>query len=212
MAHEARIMEYVRARGYPVPAVDEVSDDGLQLVMQRIDGLNMVDTLAKRPWAVRYYGRLLADLHHSLHGLPTPDWLPPSPIGEGHRIVHLDLHPLNVIVSRTGPIVIDWTNARRGDPPTDLALTWVLLEAGSVSTNRVVGAVLGQARRLLTDAFLGSVDVADLERSLRSVVTWKVHDPNMSAAEQAGMWRLVEARGRSEVSSIPTVELDGNYP
>ena len=65
-------MEYVRARGYPVPAVDEVSDDGLRLVMQRIDGLNMVDTLLRRPWAVRHYGRLLADLHHSLHGLSTP--------------------------------------------------------------------------------------------------------------------------------------------
>jgi tRNA A-37 threonylcarbamoyl transferase component Bud32 len=210
MAHEARIMEYVRARGYPVPAVQEVSDDGLRLVMQRIDGLNMVDTLVKRPWAVRHYGRLLADLHHSLHALSTPEWLPASAIGEGNRIVHLDLHPLNVIMSPTGPVVIDWTNARRGDPATDLALTWVLLEAGSVSTNRVVGAVLGRARRLLTDAFLGSVDAADLERSLRSVVTWKVHDPNMSAEEQAGMWRLVEAHGRDEITSIPTVGQDGN--
>ncbi len=196
MAQEARIMEYVRARGYPAPAVDEVSDDGLRLVMQRIDGLNMVDTLVRRPWAVRHYGRLLADLHHSLHGLPTPEWLPASAIGEGDRIVHLDLHPLNVIMSPTGPVVIDWTNARRGDPATDLALTWILLEAGSVSTGRMVGAVLGRARRLLTDAFLSSVDVADVERSLRSVVMWKVHDPNMSADEQARMWRLVEAHGR----------------
>jgi tRNA A-37 threonylcarbamoyl transferase component Bud32 len=193
MADEARVMEYVRARGYPVPAVDEVSEDGLQLVMQRIDGLNMVDTLISRPWVVRHYGRLLADLHHSLHELPPPGWLPVSALGQGNRIVHLDLHPLNVIMSSTGPVVIDWTNARRGDPTTDLALTWVLLEAGSISTNRAVGVLLRRARRLLTDAFLTSIDLGEVERSLRSVVAWKVHDPNMSAAEQAEMWRLVEA-------------------
>ena len=99
-------------------------------------------------------------------------------------------------MSPTGPVVIDWTNPRRGDPATDLALTWVLLEAGSVSTNRVVGTILGRARRLLTDAFLSSVDVADVERSLPSVVAWKAHDPNMSADEHAGMWRLVEAHRR----------------
>jgi tRNA A-37 threonylcarbamoyl transferase component Bud32 len=38
MAGEARIMEYVRQHGYPVPAVEQVSDDGTELVMQRIDG------------------------------------------------------------------------------------------------------------------------------------------------------------------------------
>jgi aminoglycoside phosphotransferase (APT) family kinase protein len=195
MAHEARIMEYVRARGYPVPAVAEVSEDGRRLVMQRIEGLNMVDTLIRRPWAVRHCGRLLADLHHSLHRLPVPEWLPPSPIGDGDRIVHLDLHPLNVIMSPAGPVVIDWTNAGRGDPSSDLALTWVLLEAGSVETNRVIGVLLGLCRRLLTDAFLSSVDVARVEGSLRPVVSWKVHDPNMSTEEQSAMWKLVEAHG-----------------
>jgi Ser/Thr protein kinase RdoA (MazF antagonist) len=194
MADEARIMEYVRARGYPVPAVNEVSDDGLRLVMQRIDGLNMLDTLTKRPWAVRHYGRLLADLHHALHQLPAPPWLLPSVVGDGDGIVHLDLHPLNVIMGAAGPVVIDWTNGRRGDPATDIALTWVLLESGSVPTNRWIAPVLGRARRLLTDAFLSSVDLGDVRSSLRSVVEWKAKDPNMSAEEQAAMWRLVAAQ------------------
>ena len=30
MAREAQVMEYVRSQGFPVPAVEEVSDDGLQ--------------------------------------------------------------------------------------------------------------------------------------------------------------------------------------
>jgi Phosphotransferase enzyme family len=196
MADEARIMEYVRARGYPVPAVEGVSDDGLRLVMQRIEGLNMVDTLMRRPWAVRHYGRLLADLHHALHRLAGPPWLGACSIAEGDRIVHLDLHPLNVIMSATGPVVIDWTNAKRGDASADLALTWILLEAGSVPANRVVAALLSPVRRLLTDAFLGSIDVDAVAPSLRQAVEWKVHDPNMSGDEQAAMWRLVAERGR----------------
>jgi aminoglycoside phosphotransferase (APT) family kinase protein len=195
MTHEARVMEYVRARGYPVPAVDQVSDDGLRLVMRRIDGLNMVDTLTKRPWALRHFGRLLADLHHALHRLAGPSWLPPSAIGEGERIVHLDLHPLNIIMSATGPVVIDWTNARRGDPGADVALTWVLLECGSVSAAPWIAPLLGRARGVLIDAFLASVALDDVRSSLRPVVEWKVHDPNMSADERAAMWRLVATRG-----------------
>jgi tRNA A-37 threonylcarbamoyl transferase component Bud32 len=195
MADEARIMEYVRARGYPVPAVEGVSDDGLRLVMQSIEGLNMVDTLMRRPWAVRHYGRLLADLHHALHRLAGPSWLGASPIAAGDRVVHLDLHPLNVIMSATGPVVIDWTNAKRGDAAADLAMTWILLEAGSVPSNRVMGALVRPLRRMLIDAFLGSFDVAAVVPGLRRVVEWKVHDPNMSADEQAAMWRLVAARG-----------------
>ena len=38
MTAEARIMEYARENGYPVPAVESVSDDGTALIMERIDG------------------------------------------------------------------------------------------------------------------------------------------------------------------------------
>ncbi|HUJ65935.1 MAG TPA: hypothetical protein VLX59_10380, partial [Acidimicrobiales bacterium] len=61
--------------------------------------------------------------------------------------------------------------------------------------NRLVAALLGPVRRMLTDAFLGSFDVAAVAPSLRRVVEWKVHDPNMSVDEQAAMWRLVAERG-----------------
>ena len=48
-------------------------------------------------------------------------------LDDGDRLVHLDLHPLNVIMSPRGPVVIDWANAARGDPLLDVALTYVLL-------------------------------------------------------------------------------------
>ena len=107
-------MEYVRGLGYPVPAIDEISDDGLDMVMERIEGLDMVATMSKRPWTIPRQGRVLAELHVQLHELSAPDWLHEAPVGRGNRLVHLDLHPLNVIVSPRGPVVIDWTNAARG--------------------------------------------------------------------------------------------------
>lgn len=197
MTREARVMEYVRAQGYPVPAIDEMSDDGLDMVMERIEGLDMVATMGKRPWTIPRQGRVLAELHVQLHELPAPDWLHEAPVGRGDRLVHLDLHPLNVIIGPRGPVVIDWANAARGDPVVDVALAWVLMAAGSVPTGLFIGAVLGRARSALVKNFLRSFDLDVLRRSLRDVVGWKVKDPHMSADEQARMWRLVDEAERA---------------
>jgi tRNA A-37 threonylcarbamoyl transferase component Bud32 len=69
MAGEARTMEYLRGHGYPVPAVEEISDDGTDLVMERIDGPSMVDYMSRRPWTIRHQGRVLATLHRRLHAI-----------------------------------------------------------------------------------------------------------------------------------------------
>jgi tRNA A-37 threonylcarbamoyl transferase component Bud32 len=198
MTSEARIMEYVRTQGYPVPVIDEISDDGLDIVMERIEGLDMVATMSKRPWTIPRQGRVLAELHVQLHELSAPEWLREAPVGRGDRLVHLDLHPLNVIVGPRGPVVIDWANASRGDPVTDVALAWVLMAAGSVPTGRLIGAILGRARSALVKNFLSSFDRDLLRRSLRDVVAWKVGDPHMSAEEQATMWRLVSEAERGD--------------
>lgn len=44
MAAEAQTMDYLRAHGYPIPAVAEVSSDGTELVMARINGRSMLET------------------------------------------------------------------------------------------------------------------------------------------------------------------------
>ena len=186
-------MAHARAHGYPVPAVEEISEDGLDLVLERIDGSSMVSALTRRPWTLRKGGAVLAGLHHQLHEIPGPDWLPAAPGAPGDRLVHLDLHPLNVMLSAKGPVVIDWPNARRGAPSTDVALTWVLLASGEIPTGRLRGAVLGRARGWLINSFLATFDIAELKNHLRGVVEWKVQDPNMSSTEQQAMWRLVES-------------------
>ena len=106
----------------------------------------------------------------------------------------MDLHPLNVIISAKGPVVIDWPNARARDPLVDVGLAWVLMAAGEVPSNRVIGAVLGRGRAVLIDGFLANVEMdLDMVRfKLREVVDFKVRDPNMSPAEQRAMWQVVE--------------------
>jgi aminoglycoside phosphotransferase (APT) family kinase protein len=191
MAGEAQTMEYARQHGYPVPAVDELGDDATSLVMERIDGPSMVAALGRRPWTVRRQGAVLADLHRRLHEIPGPDFLSPAPIGRGDRLVHLDLHPLNVMIGAHGPVVIDWSNAANGDPAVDVGLAWVLMAAGEVPDAGLKGAVLGFGRSMLVNSFLAPFDRAEVGRHLRAVVEWKVKDPHMSPAEQRVMWQVV---------------------
>ncbi len=185
-------MVYLRDQGFPVPAVEELSDDGADLIMERIDGPSMVDALARQPWTIRRQARMLAELHIELHEIAPPDFLPRAPVGAGERIVHMDLHPLNVIVGPTGPVVIDWTNAGMGDPNIDVDLAWVLMAAGQIPGNRAVAALLGRFRALLVNGFLSHFDRAELVLRLRDTVTWKVQDLNMTDAEVAEMWTIVE--------------------
>ncbi len=189
-------MEYVRAQGFAVPAVEEVSADGLNMVIERIEGADMVAMMGHRPWTIPRLGRVLADLHRELHELTAPDWLPDAPVGYGVGLLHLDLHPLNVMMSPRGPVVIDWARVCRGDPAVDVALAWILMAAAEVPTGRFMGMVLGRARSTLVKSFLGSVEIEAVRPILGDVVAWKVSDPHISAAEQARMWGVVkQARG-----------------
>ena len=191
MESEARMMEYARGHGFPVPAVQELSDDGADLVMERIDGSSMVDVAQRRPWTIRQQGRLLADLHERLHRIPAPDWARDAPCGSGDRLVHLDLHPLNVMLSDKGPVVIDWPNAARGDGNVDIALTWILISAGGIPTGWVRAAAMGWGRSLLVGAFLERVDLAMVQPELPKVVEWKAGDPHMTDTEVRAMRAMV---------------------
>src|SRR2546427_232948 len=122
MEREAGIMRYVARHGYPAPRVEDVRANGSELVMERIDGPTMLEVLSKRPWTLRRNAGRLAMLHHRLHEISAPDWLE-RVFGGGDRVIHLDLHPLNVILSPQGPRLIDWTNAGCRTGPADVALS-----------------------------------------------------------------------------------------
>lgn len=50
-----------------------------------------------------------------------------SYIPDGNSLCHLDLHPSNVMVTEHEQIIIDWVNAKIGNPIYDYARTYVIL-------------------------------------------------------------------------------------
>lgn len=191
MAVEAKTMNYLRTHGYPIPAVAEVSADGTELVMERIKGASLLAELSQRPWTLYQHGKVLADLHRRLHEIPAPPWLTAAPGSPGNKVVHLDLHPLNVIMSPDGPVVIDWTNAAQRVGATDVALTWVLLATAGIPTGRLKASFLGRFRTMFVNAFLSQFVAEDVHRELAAVVEWKIRDTNMTTSEKDAMQSLL---------------------
>jgi aminoglycoside phosphotransferase (APT) family kinase protein len=125
----------------PRPQVYERTET--DLVMDYLDGPTMLADLTRRPWRLLRHAKTLAQLHRQLHAIPAPADLP-GPLGEGTSLVHLDLHPGNVLLTASGLMVIDWPNAGRGSGLADVACTWVILTAsrleGSIA-DRLIAAV-----------------------------------------------------------------------
>ena len=190
IAHEARTMQYVAEQGFPVPRIEEVRADGTEIVMERIEGPIMMDAMVRPPWKLGAHLRLLADLHDRLHKIDAPDWLPGMPDG-GNRLLHLDLHPLNVIMSPTGPVVIDWPNARGGDPMVDVAVTFALVSCGHIPLPRPVAAALNAIRQpVLRRSFAARYVGPEFYRRVAEMAELKCFDENMAPDEIAALRAL----------------------
>lgn len=107
------VMSLARAAGYPVPRAAALSER--EMLLERVDGPTMAEDLGRRPWRRWSHAVTLASLHDRLHAIAAPPWLE-APLGQGPALLHLDLHPANLLLSSHGPVVIDWPNARRGPP------------------------------------------------------------------------------------------------
>ena len=158
-------MALARDHGYPVPEVRDVRGDGL--VLERVDGPSMMADCRRRPWRLPEHARTLARLHDELHRIPCDDGV----------LLHLDLHPKNVLLAARGPVVIDWANARGGVAALDPALTWVILMTSA-----------GAAGRALARLFARHVDV---HAALAEAVELRLRDRNVTDAEAERVRRLL---------------------
>lgn len=190
---EAEIMGYVRAHGYPVPEVHDAGDG--YLVMDRVAGPTMLEVAGRPPFPLRRSGRLLADLHERLHRIPAPPGLRMAPLA-GDRVVHRDLHPLNVLMTAEGPVVIDWSNASAGDPAFDVADTWALLAAASPPASGVDRVVVPIGRRIVLRSFLAGVDRDAARRAIPAAVAHRLTDRNLAPAEHERMRALAKWASR----------------
>lgn len=166
VAHEVTVMRALEALGFPVPHVFEAT--GPDLVMQRLRGPTMLAALMVGAQPVDEGARMLAGLHARLHRTPY---------------LHLDLHPDNVVLTETGPVVIDWRNAQVGEPDLDLAMTSVIVAQAAVSDFPL-------ARDFLYH-FLASAQ-GDPLRLLPQALARREADPAMRA-EETGLLQRAEA-------------------
>jgi tRNA A-37 threonylcarbamoyl transferase component Bud32 len=187
--YEAAVMQYVRSHGFPVPEVVEVA--GPQIVMERIVGATMLDDFARHPWRLFRHAETLAQLHRRLHAIPPPPWLMPK-LGGGKAIVHLDLHPLNVIVTGNGPVVIDWTNAGCSAPEAEVADLWLIMANAEIPGSRIERTLMGLGRGLFLRAFLRHVDREGARKHLRAAAEHRLRDRNMLDVERGRIRRFVE--------------------
>ncbi len=134
-------MRHLWRYGYPVPQVHDA--DGADLVMDRVDGPTMLEAFGRRPWMMRSWARLLASLHQRLEAVPVPDLAIPERFGAPEVLVHADLHPDNVMLTSTGPVVIDWPNTSVGPRNAEAASTWIIV---ATSINQLLEDELASVR------------------------------------------------------------------
>ena len=181
---EVAAMRAARQAGAPVPAVyEQLELEGRPgMVIERLEGDDLLARLGKRPWSVRSVGRTLGRVHAQLHRVTAPAGLPsvrdelrrrlgselvPAAVRElalarlaelphGDRLCHGDLHPANLLPAGSDYAVIDWPLGARGHPAADVARTCLLITGGVVPDDapRVVRHLEAHGRRILLAAYL----------------------------------------------------------
>lgn len=189
---EADVMRLARANGVPVPEVFDV--DGLDMIMARVWGPTMLEDLPRRPWRLRAHARTLVELHRLVHEVPAPATLP-TPFGDGECLLHLDLHPANVLLSRDGPVLIDWQGSVRGPAAADLAHTYLLLATGTAPGPRLRTAVIRSLQARFAAAFRTAAGPAVIDSYLRPVAGRRLTDPSLLPEEGQRIRRLLSIMG-----------------
>ncbi|MFF0774030.1 phosphotransferase family protein [Nonomuraea wenchangensis] len=175
---EAAVMAYVAAHGYPVPEVSPGPGGGspADLVMRRLPGPTLLQAVSGGTYDPVEAGRLTARLLRRLHTIPARR--SPDPLD---RVLHLDLHPDNVMLTPAGPVVIDWRNSREGRPELDAALSAVILAQVAVDED---SPLAGLARAVLSGLLRELGDVMDRGgRALDEAARLRVADPGLTAEE-----------------------------
>ncbi|MEP7025105.1 MAG: phosphotransferase [Actinomycetota bacterium] len=191
--HEAGVMTYLAEAGFPVPKVYDAA--GADLVMQRLDGQDMLAAIQARPWKTGHYGRMLAGLHDRLHAVEAPPSLPAGFV-PGDRVMHLDLHPGNVMLTSSGPVVIDWTNACAGEPGADTATAYLIMATSEVDELKsLLKAGAKVIRGNLLRRFRASAS-DDLGPHLAVAARARMKDRNVRPAE-AEQLRLIAEKAES---------------
>jgi Phosphotransferase enzyme family len=198
---EARLMTYLSRAGFPVPEVFDAG--GPDLVLAKLSGPDMLADLGRRPWRVAAHARVLAGLHDRLHALEAPDWLVRLPEAAGDRVLHMDLHPGNVMLTGDGPVVIDWSSAAAGPPGADTAIAALIMRVSEVDD---MPAGVRLAAAVLRHAFIRRFEAAVAASPapyLAVIAPRRMRDPNVRASEAEKLHQLIASKPPTETEPEP---------
>jgi aminoglycoside phosphotransferase (APT) family kinase protein len=160
---EAAIHATVEALGLPVPAVWGVKEiEGRWgLVFDRVSQPTFAEPMLRNPDDIPRYLDSMVRLQMRIHALAAVHFaglkvtlaariaatrLPDArrkqalldgiaDMPDGDRLCHGDFHPLNILGEPSQPVIIDWLDARRGDPAADVCRSYLLLKlhAGAIA-------------------------------------------------------------------------------
>jgi uncharacterized protein (TIGR02172 family) len=180
--YEFQIAQAVYAAGIPTPAASEIMEvNGRRgLIYERVEGISMLQDMNSHPWTIVRHARSLAELQIQIHrqsipGLPSYKGQLQHAIGttrhlagylrdkylrlleslpDGQVLCHGDFHPGNIIVTRNGPVIIDWMTACSGCNWADVARTSLLLTIAPKGAGKQLSSFIRIAVRLYHRLYL----------------------------------------------------------
>lgn len=209
------------ALGIPCARPEALIEVGARtgIVFERCVGPTLLDLLRLHPERAARHAEVLFELQQAVHACPAPAGLPPVKQRLAHKIAHArdvtdatkaraldrlhalengtalchgDFHPGNVLVSASGPRLLDWSDAGSGSPLGDLAWTLLLIGFGRAPAvappvrTAFLGAYAACCRRALGDRY------GELARWTLPLVTARLADAE-DGEERAQLRALLEA-------------------
>jgi hypothetical protein len=179
---EALALADLDGQGIAPKLIDTVCRDGRTgLVLERLDGADMLAVLQQQPWRVLGLARTLAGTHLTVHRVEAPATLPAvrevlaerindaalpthlrdhalrvlDGLPDGLTLCHGDFHPGNVLLAEGRVAVIDWPGAARGVPEADHARTRLLLRWADplARTSPMSRALISAGRPLFAESY-----------------------------------------------------------
>lgn len=220
MRFEANYTSALHKCGAPVPEAFgvEVVDGREVSIIERIYGPSLWDAVVDSPQDVRRFGQQLGELHTQLLDIRPPISLPSQrsrlacKIRDAARTVdptitnvlellpsvtkvslcHGDFHPKNVLLSPSGPVVVDWFDVSRGEALGDIARTSILL-GGHVSESNAthLPGASSQLLRELHDAYLASM-LSTFSSTQSALDDWRIVEAAARLAEGTDRAALIE--------------------
>jgi thiamine kinase len=217
---EAERARAAHAAGAPSPEVLDVlaAADRFGVIFEYVQGPPMLEVMTADPARAEDLVCELARLHASLHAL-SGTGLPPqrehlsrrialSPLNHrlrvtvlaalsklpgGDALCHGDFHPGNVLLPATGPAIIDWFDAVRGDPAADVARTLLLLQYAKAPADSTLESMRSDLTALYLHEYRQVRDVSSeaLQAWALPVATARLAEP-IAGQERTTLMRLIE--------------------